>query len=448
MSRIKSFSSARQFVALPTSVVQGNYLSAEAGWMLLLCMSYPDEWTYVPRNLWKALPYGRDTVYRSINELIQKGHLIKICHFKKNLKRACDYIFFDSIESCKSFVDTSLSKQTDMAIEVEHKWNFKNASTVHYSRNPESQEIGYNQCEGNSAPESDFHRFPGFQDPEKPDSYKEELYKEGTKIMNQEEDNDSFPINEDFSEFEEEKKSQSYAAPQVTSTPPDSEGISLEAKLIPRESQAVTSVAVSETILKSLESTLELVLRSSELTLEPVLRSPELTLAQATKAAHEKKAIQSPPVAVSPPSPCVAKADVIQRSQEPVNGLAVESLDLSQSYQIRPVIISRWIVTHGLQHVLDTLDLLIESEKTQKIHNREAWMERAFTGKYVELARRKSSNRALAEKLQKQHNLSNIQFNSRYLLNTDNGNDLPYNLPEDIFRTTFYRYFRVQCYET
>ncbi len=206
MARMKSFSSARQFVALPTSVVQGNYLSAQAGWLLLLCMSYPDEWTYVPRNLWKALPYGRDIVYRSLNELVEHGHLIKIYHLQGNLRRGCDYIFFDSIESCKSFVENDLNQQSDIPIETEHKWSCKSDSKMSSGRDSRNWKVGYNEREGIDASTIGFSRITGSHDSGVQDSYQEEDYKKRTPIMNQEEDHDSeFPIDEDFSEVEAEK---------------------------------------------------------------------------------------------------------------------------------------------------------------------------------------------------------------------------------------------------
>lgn len=138
MARFKSVKT--EFASLPNSVIQGFYLSANAIAVLITCLSYPNDWKYRPVSIWKNLKLSRDKTYAAFDELVEKGHCIRIRTFKGNLKSEVDYIFFDQILTCQQYVKDNDKELSSSSLQVEHKWNFKKSLRHPDPREPEPRE--------------------------------------------------------------------------------------------------------------------------------------------------------------------------------------------------------------------------------------------------------------------------------------------------------------------
>lgn len=133
MARFKTVK--REFASLSNDVIQGFYLSANALAVLITCLSYPNDWKYRPVHIWKNLGISRDKTYKTFDELIEKGHCIRIRQKNGNLRAEIDYIFFDEISSCKKYLEDNEKELSSTNLIVDHRWNFKKCF-----RHPELQE--------------------------------------------------------------------------------------------------------------------------------------------------------------------------------------------------------------------------------------------------------------------------------------------------------------------
>lgn len=123
------------FTTIPNEVIQGFYLSANALAVLVTCLSYPDNWDYRPLHIWKHLGIGRDKTYSVFEELIEKGHCIRIRSLRGNLRSHVDYIFFDQRRSCLEYIEQNEKEFSSPTVQVDHVLNFKKSF-----RHPDCQE--------------------------------------------------------------------------------------------------------------------------------------------------------------------------------------------------------------------------------------------------------------------------------------------------------------------
>lgn len=141
MTRFKTIK--KEFTSLPNEVIQGFYLTPNAIAVLITCLSYPNDWEYRPISIWKKLKLSRDKTYAAFDELVEKGHCIRIRKLRGNLRAEVDYIFFDEIKTCQNFTEENHKELSASNLEVEHKWNFKKCF-----RHPETQETEGREPEG------------------------------------------------------------------------------------------------------------------------------------------------------------------------------------------------------------------------------------------------------------------------------------------------------------
>lgn len=138
MARFKTVK--KEFTSLPNEVIQGFYLSANALAVLVTCLSYPNDWEYRPISIWKNLKLSRDKTYAAFDELVEKGHCIRIRTYNGNLKSKVDYIFFDQIITCQEYIKEHEKELSSSNLEVDHKWNFKKCLRHPEPREPEARE--------------------------------------------------------------------------------------------------------------------------------------------------------------------------------------------------------------------------------------------------------------------------------------------------------------------
>ena len=130
----------QEFTSVPNDVIQGFYLSANALAVLVTCLSYPNDWKYRPVSIWKNLKLSRDKTYAAFDELVEKGHCIRIRSLRGNLRAEVDYIFFDQIITCQDYIKENEKELSASNIQVEHKWNFKKCFRHPEPWNPEGGE--------------------------------------------------------------------------------------------------------------------------------------------------------------------------------------------------------------------------------------------------------------------------------------------------------------------
>jgi hypothetical protein len=72
------------YVMLNKITARDNSLSLKARGLLLMCMSYPDDWTFHVKTLIKECQEGRTAIYHAIDELINAGYVVKYLYSERS----------------------------------------------------------------------------------------------------------------------------------------------------------------------------------------------------------------------------------------------------------------------------------------------------------------------------------------------------------------------------
>ncbi len=93
---VRTSKKTHPYVILDKSFLHDPDLSLHAKGLLAFCMSMPTDWKFNVHHLTKVLKEGRDSIYRGLQELMDKRYCLRSQERKKGGKfDKCDYILFE-----------------------------------------------------------------------------------------------------------------------------------------------------------------------------------------------------------------------------------------------------------------------------------------------------------------------------------------------------------------
>jgi len=129
-------------------------------------------------------------------------------------------------------------------------------------------------------------------------------------------------------------------------------------------------------------------------------------------------------------SQVVDKSPLSEKEKEDVQ--VIVAFCEQRKITLKKRVVIRWLLSYGVQRILDHVGLLMENKKCVK--NPEAWLETAIKENYVWQNQNTLENKQYAEQFKMEKNWTDLEITKAYCTHKPSGKDYQFKLPPESFR--------------